>query len=193
MYQKQPTADKSGGRRVGVIAMRRTGMIVALGALLSMLGGAVTASPAVARGDGWQLGSAEPFTLSALFCGFEVRVTPVVNKEYTKILKTADGFMTFLFTGAVTASFTNLQTGKTITENIPGPGKATIYPDGSLTEVHTGLNGPMILAPADAERFGLPTVSVTAGELTFSIAADGTITSLTLNGHVAVDVCAALS
>ncbi|HEX5302273.1 MAG TPA: hypothetical protein VFW50_35290 [Streptosporangiaceae bacterium] len=69
-------------------------MIVALGALLGMFGGAVMASPAVARGDGWQLGSAEPFTLSALFCGFEVRVTPVVNKEYTKILKTADGSMT---------------------------------------------------------------------------------------------------
>ena len=32
----------------GWIAMRRIGVIVALGALLSMLGGAVTASPALA-------------------------------------------------------------------------------------------------------------------------------------------------
>jgi hypothetical protein len=177
----------------GVIAVRRVGLIVALGALLGMLAGATTASPALARGDGWQIGPAEPFTLDASFCGFQVLVTPGVNKEYTKILKTADGSMTFLFTGAITASFTNLQTGKTITENMPGPGKFFGNPDGSFTEVHTGLNGPFFLTPADAKRFELPTVSVTAGALRFSVDANGAITSLTLDGRVAVDVCAALS
>jgi hypothetical protein len=179
----------------GVIAVRRVGLIVALGALLGMLAGAATASPALAdrRGDGWSIGPAEPFTLPASFCGFEVRVTTVVNEEFTKILKTADGSMTFLFTGAITTSFTNLQTGKTITEKMNGPGKFFGNPDGSFTEVHTGLNGPFFLTPANAQRFGLPTVSVTAGNLAFSIAADGTITSLSLDGHVAVDVCAALS
>ena len=35
--------------------MRRIGMIVALGALLGMLGGAAVASPALARGHGWPL------------------------------------------------------------------------------------------------------------------------------------------
>jgi hypothetical protein len=34
---------------------------------------------------------------------------------------------------------------------------------------------------------------VTAGTRTVSIAPDGTITSLSLQGHVLVDVCAALS
>ena len=179
----------------GVIAVRRVGLTVALGALLGMLGGAATASPALAdrRGDGWSIGPAEPFTVPALYCGFEFRVTTVVNEEFTKLLKTADGSMTFLFTGAVTASFTNLQTGKTITETMNGPGEATIGSDGSITEVHTGLNGLFFLTPANAQRFGLPTVSVTAGNLTFSIAADGTITSLSLDGHVLVDVCAALT
>jgi len=43
-----------GGRAVEVIAMRRLGVIVALGALLGMLGGVVTASPALAgRGPKW--------------------------------------------------------------------------------------------------------------------------------------------
>jgi hypothetical protein len=173
---------------------RRLGVIVALGALLGMLGGVVTASPALAgRGHKWQLGSAEPFTVPASLCGFKVRVTTVVNKEFTKILKTADGSMTFLFTGAVTASFTNLQTGKTITEKMNGPGKATVGSDGSITEVHTGRNGPFFLSPANAKRFGLPTVSVTAGRLAFSVAANGVITSLSLHGHVVVDVCTALS
>jgi hypothetical protein len=175
-------------------AMRRFGVIVALGAMLGMFGGVATASPALAgRGDGWTIGPAPPFTLPALFCGFEVRVTPTVNKEFTKILKTADGSMTFLFTGAFAASFTNLQTGKTITEQMNGPGKFFSHPDGSFTEVHTGRNGPFILTPAHAKQFGLPTVSVTAGNLTFSGAANGTLTSVSLNGHVLVDVCAALS
>ena len=75
---------------------RRLGVIVALGALLCVLGGVVTASPALAgRGPKWQLGSAEPFTVPASLCGFKVRVTTVVNEEFTKILKTADGSMTF--------------------------------------------------------------------------------------------------
>jgi hypothetical protein len=74
-----------------------------------------------------------------------------------------------------------------------GPGKFFGHPDGSFTEVHTGRNGPFILTRTNATRFGLPAVSVTAGKLTFSLSANGVITSLSLNGHVLVDVCAALS
>jgi hypothetical protein len=169
-------------------------MIVALSALLGMFAGVLTVSSALAgRGHKWQTGPATPFTLPASFCGFKLRVTTVINKEYTKILKTADGSMIFLFTGAITVSYTNLQTGKTITVPENGPGKATISADGSITEVHTGRNGPFILTPADAMRFGLPTVSVTAGKLAFSVAANGVITSLSLDGHVLVNVCAALT
>jgi hypothetical protein len=67
-----------------------------------------------------------------------------------------------------------------------------VSPDGSVTELEKGLNG-LALTPTDALRFGLPTVSVTAGARTVSIAPDGTITSLSLQGLVLVDVCAALS
>jgi hypothetical protein len=179
----------------GVIIMRRFGVIVALGALLGMLGGLVTASPVLAgRGPKWQPpGASPPFTLPALFCGFKVRVAFPVNHEYTKVLHHADGSTTFLFTGFGTVSYTNLQTGKTITVNESGPGKATIHADGSITEVHTGRSGPPLLTPADAKRFGLPTVSVFSGRQAFSIDSQGNITSLSLHGHVAVDVCAALS
>src|SRR5215470_12155150 len=159
-----------GGRALEVIAMRRLGVIVALGALLGMLGGVVTASPALAgRGPKWQPPGGPPFTLPALFCGFRVRVAFPVNHEYTKVLHHADGSTTFLFTGAVTASYTNLSTGKTITVPQTGPGKATIYADGSITEVHTGRSGPFVLTPAHAKQFGLPTVSVTVGRLAFSV------------------------
>ena len=171
--------------------MRRLGVIVALSALLGVLGGVMTASPALARGPKWQFEPAEPFTLPAVFCGFDVGVTVPVDKEYAKILKAADGSMTFLSTGSLRASFTNLQTGKTIAENVSGPAKITVLPDGSLTAVGEGHTGKF-LVPADAARFGLPTVSVLAGALTESIASDGTYTSLSLQGHVLVDVCAAL-
>jgi hypothetical protein len=175
--------------------MRRIAVIVAFGALLGLFGGVATASPALAgRGPKWQPPGGPPYTLPASFCGFKLRVAFPVNKEYTKVLKNADGSTTFLFTGAVTASYTNLQTGKTITVPENGPGKATIHADGSITEVHTGRNGPFILSPADAKRFGLPTVSVTAGKLAFSATAPPrVITSLSLHGHVLVNVCAALT
>jgi hypothetical protein len=50
-----------------------------------------------------------------------------------------------------------------------------------------------MLAPADAARFGLPGFFVSAGGLTLTVAADGTITSLSMDGNVLVDLCAALS
>jgi hypothetical protein len=77
-----------------------------------------TARPALRKGGRrepcWAPSGQPPFTLPASFCGFKLRVAVPVNKEFTKVLKTADGSMTFLFTGAVTVSYTNLQTGKTI-------------------------------------------------------------------------------
>jgi hypothetical protein len=172
--------------------MRRLGVIMALGALLAMFGGVMTASPALARGPKWQFQPAPPaMTEPAVLCGFEVRVTFPVNREFEKILKASDGTVIGLSTGSVTASFTNLETGKTITENISGPSKTTGFPDGSFTAVEHGRN-ELIITPALAARFGLPTLSVTVGLRSVSVAADGSITSLSLHGH-AIDLCAALS
>jgi hypothetical protein len=119
------------------------------GTLLGMLGGVMTAAPALAdgRGDGWQFVSAQPFTVPAAFCGFKVRVTFPVNKEYSKLLKTSDGTMITLTTGAVKASYTNLSTGQTITENISGPGKAIVYPDGSVVLALKGHTGSSFHQP----------------------------------------------
>ena len=52
------------GRSEGGFAMRRFGVIVALGALLGMFAGVLTAAPALAgRGPKWQLTVAAPFTV----------------------------------------------------------------------------------------------------------------------------------
>jgi hypothetical protein len=174
--------------------MRRLRVIVALGALLGMLGGVLTASPALAgRGPKWEfLGPARPFTLPASICGFKIRVSFPVNKEYGKILKTTNGSATMLITGRLTLSNTNLSTGKTIITNLSGPGKLTTFPDGSVTERAKGHTG-YLLSPADAKRIGVPRLGVTAGAQTITFAPDGSVTSFSLRGHVLVDICAALS
>jgi len=174
--------------------MRRVAMIVALGALPGMLGGVVTASPALAgRGPKWEfLGPAKPFTLPAGICGFKIRVSFPVNKQYGKILKTTNGSTTMLITGRLTLSNTNLNTGKTIITNLSGPAKITTFPDGSATESAKGHTG-YLLSPAHAKRLGIPRLGVTAGTQTISLAPDGSVTSFSLHGHVLVDICGALS
>jgi len=173
--------------------MRRLGIIVALSAVLGMFGGMLTASPALAgRGPKWEFQPAPPtIILDPSFCGFAVQVTSV-SKEFAKVLKTPDGSITFLITGSFRHSYTNLSTGKTITQNASASAKLTVNSDESGTVASRGLT-PAFLSPADAQRFGLPTVSVVAGALTYSMDPDGNITSLSLHGHVLVNVCAALS
>ena len=68
--------------------MRRLAVIVALGTLLGMFGGVLTASPALASASGKPtrapLPGAETFDLPAgLACSFEVAAQPVINKEFT--------------------------------------------------------------------------------------------------------------
>lgn len=181
--------------------MRRIGLIVALGALLGMLGGVATASPALAggRGDGWQVVPALPFDLpaqttpEASFCAFPVHVDIPVNKEYSKLLKTSvNGSTITLITGSLTGSFTNLDTGKTITENLSGPYKLTVFPDNSAMVAFRGLT-LLVITQAQAQQFGLPPVSVIAGATAVSVDPGGTFTSVSPKGHVLVDICAALS
>lgn len=171
--------------------MRRLVVPLALGAALAMLGGVVCAAPAFARGPQWALVDVAPFTVPASDCGFPVAVAFPDNQSYLKVLQAADGSTTFVETGTFDVSYTNLQTGTTITENESGPGKLTVAPDGSISETTEGHTG-IFLTPADAQQFGLPVLSVTAGRTEQTIAADGTVTSLTLQGHVLVNVCAAL-
>src|SRR5262249_59306628 len=173
--------------------MRRLGVIMALGALLGLLAGVVTATPALAgRRHGWELVQAKPFTVPASFCGFKIGVTFAVAKEYAKLLKASDGSVITLVTGSLRSTYTNLSTGKAITENVSGPGKLTTHADGSATITAKGHNEDF-LTPAQAQQFRLPTLAVTAGPLASVIAADGTETLVTLRGHVLAGGCAAIS
>jgi hypothetical protein len=173
--------------------MRRLTALTALAAILAICTAALTASPALAgRGAQWHLLPFRPFAFDTRYCGFRVGVTAPVHQEYAKILKAADGSMTTLITGSVTATFTNQRTGKAVTENLSGPGKVTTAPDGFVTVTERGHNGLFFL-PADAHRFGLPTLAVTTGPVTETIAPPGIVTSLSRRGHILVDICATLS
>jgi hypothetical protein len=173
--------------------MRRLGVIVALGALLGVFGGVVTAGPALARGPGWEFQPADDFTLPADFCGFPVGLSFPVDREYSKILKAADGSMIVLTTGSLTVSATNLSNGKTLPpQSISGPAKVTTFPDGSVTVSEEGYAG-FVFSPEDAQRFGMSTLGVTVGLQTTSFDADGNLTAFSLQGQVVVDTCTALS
>jgi hypothetical protein len=174
--------------------MRRAGVIAVLGALLSMFGAVVTASPALARGPQWTyLNFGKHFTEPAALCGFKINGTQPVDKVYLKTLKTTDGSTEVLITGSAEIALTNPANGKTITQNVSGPGKIIFNADGSTVVLGKGI-GPWGLAPADQARFGLPGLFIFAGAATATIAPDGiTTTSLTLHGHILVNVCAVLS
>jgi hypothetical protein len=184
-----------GARGVGgaEFIIRRLGVIVAAGALLGMSAGMLAASPALAgRGPQWQLVPETPFTVPAAICGFKVGVAFPVVKTYGKLLKAADGSVITLGSGSLQASYTNLSTGTAVTEHISGPTRTHINPDGSGFAAFKGRNG-LFLTPAQAQQFGLPALAVTAGPVQVSFNAAGTVTGITLSGHVLVDICAALS
>jgi hypothetical protein len=166
--------------------------VAAFGIALGTSSVIVPVSPAAfARGPSWEFADAQPFTVPAALCGFKIRVRFPTDRSYFKVLKAADGSVVFLSNGFIRVSYENLQSGRTVTEVEPGPSKTTVFADDSIEAVAGGHNG-IFLMPADAKRFGLPTVSVTVGRLTETVAADGTIMSLSLRSHVLVDVCTAL-
>jgi hypothetical protein len=175
-----------------MIAMRRIGVIVALGALLSMFGGVVTATPALAegRGGGWQFLDFFP-GFDSTNCGFLVHATQDVDKVFVKELKTTDGSTIFLFTGAAKITFTNPANGKSVTVNTSGPAKVTFNADGSSSFRSTG-RGPADLSPAEQRLTGLPGMFATAGPVTGTVDANNNLTSLNVN-HILVNICAALS
>ena len=173
--------------------MRRLGVIVALGALLGMFGGAATAAPALAggRGDGWQFNDFGPgFTSDN--CGFLVQGTQDVDNVFTKVLKTADGSTIFLTTGSAKITFTNPANGKNVSANTSGPAKTTVNADGSLSFRATGPD-PGDLSPAEQQLTGLPGMFVSAGPLTGTVDANNNLTSLTVQAHILVNICTALS
>jgi hypothetical protein len=103
-----------------------------------------------------------------------------VNNAFQKIVTSPPGSTILLLNGSLRISFTNVDTGKTITENVTGSGKAIVNPDGSLSIRQEGHLGLITLESADAERFALPPPGVIGGALFEEVAPDGTYTSVSM-------------
>jgi hypothetical protein len=106
-----------------------------------------------------------PFDLPATLCGFPIHVGIVADKEYFTHQETlADGTLIQQVNGKVVVSFTNTNTGKTIVENLSGPGVFYTYPDGSFLSDVTGLNASYF-GPIGQANTGEPGFVLTSGHL----------------------------
>jgi hypothetical protein len=176
-----------------VIAVRRAGLIAALGVLLGLLAGTATASPALAdrRGDGWMYNPPFSMTFDSADCGFPFQLTQPVSKNFTKAVNAPDGAAAFFSTGVVESTFTNLVTGRTTTIKGSGNFTFTAYSDGTSAVVQHGT-GVIGLPSEEAAAFGLPGLFAATGNMKISFDTDGNPTSFSLNGQL-TDLCAALS
>lgn len=100
-------------------------------------------------------------------CGFPVRFTPLVDKQYVVRSTTeADGTQVDRVTGRLTYVLTNVTSGKSIVVDVGGPATVTSYPDGALAldgEGHTLLT----FSHATQLRLGVPGIDLIDGHAHF--------------------------
>ena len=128
----------------------------------------------------------EGITLTGV-CEFPVRVKNDLGNEFEKVF--SDGRITY--TGRVTGTLTNLDTGRSIDINTPVAAHLTPHADGSLTARLSGnvliFFRPGELGPGDPGFIGL-----FSGQEFIEIGADGS-QSFTQKGGTSEDVCSLLA
>jgi hypothetical protein len=146
---------------------RPNGLVLALLVTVLVVGAAQATPPVIVPA---------PFVdFTATTCGFPLEVHFTLNGQTAKIF--SDG--TIRITGPVKATYT--ANGKSVSLNIAGPAK--IGPTGAVTAQGVGA-GPT----------ELPHGELTFGYLAGQVEVDiSTGTALLLNGHLVLDICAALA
>lgn len=135
-------------------------------ALLStaLLAATATAAAAAADPPGNPVVN-EPFALPAApFCGFDVNVDVLANKERSTTTTLADGTIVTRVTGKLVESYTNADSGKTIVRDVSGATTTTARPDGTATFVGTGDNR-LIFGPTSRKNTGEPALAITSGQV----------------------------
>ena len=134
-----------------------------------------------------------PVDLPVGICAFPVHIEFPVNREYQTVTTLSDGSTVSVVTGTLTATFTNVTTGKAVSANISGPGTTTFSPDG--TTAHYDVQGLFNFAFSNATSFGFPSgLFVTSGQWAFDYNF-ATFAMSAPSRHPAVvrDLCAELS
>ena len=109
-----------------------------------------------------------------------VEIAAYTDNDVAKIFYENGQTVREIVTGALKLTFTNLMSGKSIVENLSGPGFFTFNPDGSQTLVMTGLNAGWI---GDLE---------TSGRIVVNISPTGVVT-VESPVHHSTNLCTALS
>jgi hypothetical protein len=145
--------------------MRRLAIsVVAALAAVGVLAGIAVATPSGDPPHRAPVGNTD-FDLGPQVCGFPIHVGVVADKEYFTHQQTLpDGTLIQQVNGRLVESFTNADTGKTIVENLSGPGKFTTYPDGSFLTDATGLNA-QFFGPIGRANTGEPGFVLSSGHL----------------------------
>jgi hypothetical protein len=158
---------------------------------------AALAAPAVAADPRVPLDNPTQ-TLSGYCQGFDVFVEFTNYNQYIIRQQTApDGTTTLRIAGSARATVTNLETGKSVSFNVSGPGTVVIYPVDPKTKMSAFSidgAGPNLLWTLPKNSFpGVPTISYTTGHVTLFVNSAGLTTQYSLaGGSRQTDVCALL-
>lgn len=163
-------------------------LAVALSVLALLVLGA---SPALARGDGWQpVGLPDPFDVTN--CPGTTDVLHIVfttGKEYFRIV-TQHGVDYLQITGAFKFDATNETTGQSRHYNSSGPTRVTA--ELSNTDfVATGLNS-LFFSTDQVAPWGLPVAFITSGPIDIGFGPNGEITPVQIT-NIKHDICAELT
>jgi hypothetical protein len=163
--------------------MSRTRLLLAA---VIALGGAVLAVAPLASADRPIRVSLPASDSVGEFCeGFQVLVHPTQNNEFITIFSSGAA----LITGALKLEVTNLDTGETITLNVPGP--ARITEDGSALIA----TGPWLLfgEVGDLGPGSPAQVILITGSFVLNFDEQGNLTAITEVKGQTTDICAALA
>jgi hypothetical protein len=116
-------------------------------------------------------------------CGFPVLFTPT-HQDLLQIFDFGNGRL--LFTGALTMTATNLDSGKSVALNLSGNSTLTFNSDGSVSFSNTG--GTVYVPPSSP---GFDTLTLFQGRFAKSFDSQGNVVSTLLAG-TATDLCAVL-
>jgi hypothetical protein len=128
---------------------------------------------------------------AGLGCEFPLRIegTDASVRVVTFEDENGEPVRTITVRTGVVLTYTNVDTGETISFKTSGSVESTVTVDGVATVTATGHNG-LILFPSDVPAG--PTATQYTGKIVYTVDADGTFTLLSTSNE-GTDICAALS
>jgi hypothetical protein len=170
----------SEGLREGSIVRRIVAVLAVAGSFA-----AVSFSPALAGGDGWEPLPADTFVLPSEVCGFPVEVSFLVNQEYAKTVSQDDDTLVLRVTGNLVQRLTNLDTGTFVDIHISGPALLTIDLSSGLLDVNGQGRSSLFFLAQDQEEFGITGILLVSGHLhEIFDPATSDVSELAVSGHV---------